>query len=778
MVKGNANLPLFVIVGVAYGALITFRDLNQLLIFTALATLLALFYWRSQYRILFVAVSATLALVTAHYSLWLYRVNQINLPITAEVEGTVCGIPRGDQHFVRFDFCVAKVDGRTLKPWFRPKLRLSWREYTGKRQLPELSAGKYVTLLVKLKPIHGRLNPGAFDYQKWLFSHGYHAQGYVKRLIPEPAQRPISSYLSIRARMIKKVEQALAAYQYRGYLLALTLGDTSALPAELKQAIRESGTAHLLVVSGLHIGMIALWGYVLSAWLWRRSAFLCRCISAKSAGMFGGISAAILLGYLSGFELPAVRAITMLVLFVLIRSTGLTTNLLSLLLATASLFVLFDPFALLTASFWLSFVAVALIALLMYEKRSENTQLAKVKSWLMFNARLYMALIPLTLAIFLRFNWLGVVANWLLVPIATLMALPLAVLSVVVALSGRPVPEALLDVLSLAFNLMQWLQLKIGQSNYLYHLVEADQLWILLLFLILTLLVLLPARLIPGASRKVFIFLSALLLFIHAGYSVTTTPVLTMTILDVGQGQAVHIKTRSHHLLYDTGYGNREFSISQSTLLPYFEYAGVKQLDAVVLSHGDADHAGGKDDLMKWGRVRRWYSGEPLRTGIGEPCQQAKPWAWDGVTFQFSSINVGLKGNNASCILQITAAKHHLLLTGDIESRVEHKLVQLYQQQPLLITAPHHGSLSSSSEEFVDMLKPSWVVFSTGFVNQWKFPRPEILSRYLRIHANLHDTGSQGYIRLHIYQSGRFLIERPGATRRHLWQYTKPHISY
>jgi competence protein ComEC len=274
--------------------------------------------------------------------------------------------------------------------------------------------------------------------------------------------------------------------------------------------------------------------------------------------------------------------------------------------------------------------------------------------------------------------------------------------------------------------------------------------------LLLLVLLLLPRPLMP--MRVWLLLLPGILLWPRD--NTNNTP-LQVAVLDVGMGNAVVVQTRHHSLIYDFGPGNRSgFSLGRWAVEPYLREQGIDEIDRIVISHADQDHAGGLHALSnKYSRVpvlcgtpsqlRKRFA--PLRS-ISD-CHRVTPWWWDGVEFRFLPLPPGMpdNDNNRSCVLRISVGDERLLLTGDIEASREQQLLE--QQQPAalraeILLAPHHGSRTSSSTAFIDAVRPEHVIFSVGHLNRWSFPQREVLERYQSAAVRIHRTDRDGAIQI------------------------------
>lgn len=238
---------------------------------------------------------------------------------------------------------------------------------------------------------------------------------------------------------------------------------------------------------------------------------------------------------------------------------------------------------------------------------------------------------------------------------------------------------------------------------------------------------------------------------------------IRLQVMDVSQGLAILISTRHHNLIYDTG--NRysdNFDMASAVIIPLLRVNGISRVDTLVLSHGDADHAAAAGILMDKIPIANIISGEPVRIRINQPstfknrpvkkCESHQHWYWDGVKFSFLSPLPGsryMKANNRSCVLMITSAYgKKILLTGDIEKKVERQLLKNYEGKKAallksdILLVPHHGSNTSSSGAFLNIVQPKLAIFSYGYKNRFNFPHPDVVQRYKSLNTKLLNTAN------------------------------------
>ena len=648
---------------------------------------------------------------------------------TLWLQGRVVGLPEAGEGVVRFQ--LERASSRRAE--LPARLRLTW--YGG----PALHAGETWRLAVRVKRPHGLVNPQAFDYEAWLLAQRIGATGTVKSgALVRPATGLGAWRDSLRQRVL-----ATPAQGREGALAALVLGDGSGLSRADWQLLQNTGTVHLMVISGQHIGLLAglLYGLVAGlarlgcwprAWPWLPWA----CVLA-----FAGA-----LGYslLAGFAVPLQRACVMVGLVLLwrwrFRHLGVWLPLLLALVAV----LLLEPLASLQAGFWLSFGAVALLLLLFSGRLGAWSWW---RTWLRAQWAMAIGLLPLLLALGLPVSASGPLANLLAVPVVGLLVVPLALLGTLLL----PLPWLGGGLLWLAGGLLDLLFGLLGQMALWLPawLPSTLPLWAWSLVMLGALLLLLPAG-IPMRSLGGLLLLPLL-------FSPQQRPVhgqAEVWLLDVGQGLAVLLRTQQHELLYDAGPRFGDFDTGERVVLPSLRALDVRGLDLLLLSHADNDHSGGAPAIQRGLPVQRVLSGEPDSLPLelrAQACVSGERWEWDGVRFSTWQWAAARDGNQASCVLRVEANGERLLLTGDIDSRAERALLDSdLDLRAEWLLAPHHGSRGSSSQAFLQRVAPQAALISRGQHNGFGHPHAEVVARYRALAAQLYDTVQQGALRIRL----------------------------
>lgn len=661
------------------------------------------------------------------------------------IEGRVTGLPDYDDRKVKFDFLVTKpVED------FPKKIRLSW--YFPKEII---KTNQTWALTVKLKRPHGLFNPHGFDYEKWLFTQNIGATGYI-RSKPKPELLRLENtgvtVDEVRQFIADQLDRLLVNSDNKGIIKALTIGDKKDLSEHQWAIFRDTGTVHLLAISGLHIGLVSGFMYVL---MWRVGGWV-RLVSPQSSAAVSAMLIALLYAALAGFSLPTQRSLIMLVVAMVTliyqrKVTVLTT------LSLAVLAVLMvDPLVVLSASFWLSFAAVIIIVY------SLAGRLGKINVWVSttkVHCITALGLSPLLLFYFQQVSIISPVANFIAVPVVSFVIVPLCLLAVMLMPVSLVVTAKLLFLID---ELLQWLEFILSKMAVLpYATMSLPSPSVFsVLTAVLGILILLAPRGLPVRWLG-FVFL---LPMIFMGTEKISQKEFRLTLLDVGQGLSAVIETAEHVLVFDTGAKySSQYDMGSAVITPYLKRNQINVVDLLVVSHADNDHIGGTASVLEQNHVKKILTSDlnPLVFDLPVLCESGQHWQWDHVQFDILSPEVGaLSGeNNNSCVLKVTSLYGSVLLTGDIEKSAETWLVE--NQGVLLdsdvMIAPHHGSKSSSSTIFLQQVSPDIVLIPSGYQNKFKFPHTEVTQRYDEMKALWRTTADEGALIVNIRPQGILL---------------------
>ncbi len=692
---------------------------------------------------------------------WSHRLNA-DEPIDAQLEGRVVGLPVIESERVKFEFVPE------ANPWGLQRLQLHWYSETDDAFDPSITdgfkAGQRWRLDARLKSPQGLVNAAGFDYAKWLFRHGIDATGTVRTgvRLGGAAHTPVDRLQNLRQRLAGDIETWFAAPRHAALVQALVIGDKSGFDDADFTLFRETGTAHLMAISGLHIGIAALLGGLLG-----RALFFfwpMRRINRSTVQTVAALLFAVLYALLAGLSVPTLRALIMLSVYGVLRLSRRAFTPWDVWGWALFLVLLFDPLSVLDAGFWLSFVAVGVLMLAFAGARKPSGGAALV-AFLRAQWVLLIGLAPLSLLLFGQLQLLSPWVNLLAVPLVSLALVPLIFIAVLLGLLLGAMPEILRLVI-------EWLCVQLLGFLQWVHQLDAGLLslpvlngWHAALLLLCVVVLLLP-RAVPQR----WLALLLLLPLLTARREMPAPGDFRLTLFDVGQGLAALVETRSQTLLYDVGGRSRSgFNMADAVLLPWLRKNGAGPIDVLVLSHADTDHAGAREALLSAWPVRRVLD----TFGTGEACVYPLEWSVDGVRFSvLSPYNLDpYFGNNSSCVLRVQGAHGALLLSGDIEEAVEYRLLQ---QHPEVLPAdvllvPHHGSRSSSSAAFIAAVAPKLALNSSARGNPFGHPAADVLQRYSERGIEWLDTAQAGMTRVDFTAAG-LQVHSLGIAQRRVWR--------
>jgi len=698
------------------------------------------------------------------------HVSAMQLPANLEshdlqVRGQVIGLP---EHLAegRVRLRLQLDTWRSDSGW-RPLLlpvRLTWY-----RHAPVIRPGERWQLRVRLKAAHGLTNPGGFDYERWLFAHRIRATGYIRqstgnRRLPFSPARGMPW---LRYHLSNELQQLDLPAPQRALLRALAIGDRAGMSRSQWQLLQRTGTSHLLAISGLHVGLVAglVFFLVERLWCWLGGA---RLWPSPRVAALAAMGAALLYALLAGYQVPAQRALIMVWVWMLSILLGVRSQPWRVWALALWLVLLLDPLSVLSAGFWLSFGAVALI---LYLGRGRVGNAGRLRQTLTLQLGLVAGLTPLLWIWFQQASWLAPPANLVAIPWVGFVVVPVLLLG----LSVWPVSSVLANgLLALAAHALDWLwrflQLLDAAmpAQWFAPPLGAPGLGLCLFGL---LLLLLPRG--AGMRGVAVVMLLPVLLVTPARPAPGD---LWLTLLDVGQGLAVVAETRRHVLVYDTGPAfPGGFDAGTRVLIPFLRQHGQHRLDRLVISHRDNDHRGGGPSLYRQFPARQVDSGEPqtIHWAKATDCRYQPPWEWDGVRFEYLRTPITASRNNASCVLKLISADgRSVLLTGDIERRIEGALLRSPPGQlaSTVLVAPHHGSHSSSTPAFIRAVRPDWVLFATGYHNRFGFPRAEVVARYRTAGARWMETATAGAISVNITSGHAVRVTGWRQRHRRIWR--------
>lgn len=681
--------------------------------------------------------------------------------VELELHGRILDLPDRRSDATRFDLLLhsASRDGHVLP--LQGRVRLSWYGTP-----PRLQPCASWQLRVRLKRPRGLSNPGGFDSERQALQLGLVAIGYVREGGANRELAPAADCIAgRRERIADAITRQFGDTPVAHLLRALAVGDQRGLTAAEWQVLRATGVGHLIAISGFHVGMLALAGAWCARQLWRcRPQLALRWPAAVLEGPLA-LGCALAYAALAGFGIATVRTLLMLAVVMLARSLRRELPLHQALALALAALLLVDPLALLAAGFWLSFAGVAL---LVYSFGSRPA-VAWWRELVSAQAAMSLGLLPLSLWFFGQSSLVGPLANLVAVPWISFVVVPLTLAGVLAATLLPAAGSLILDIAALAlewqWRLLEWLagwplaQWYFAEATTAaYVLAGAGVLWLLL------------PRGVPLRGLAVLLLLPLL-------WPPVAPPMrggFDLSVIDVGQGLAVLLRTERHALLYDTGARFPSgFDQGESVVAPAVQALGVRRLDTLVISHADGDHAGGAAGVIRNLRPKRILTGETV-PGLdsAQACATGVEWHWDGVDFRVlhpPPAAMG-RGNARSCVLLVQSGHGRLLLSGDMVAADEARIAAAAGSQPLVLLVPHHGSRTSSSSALLDALPIQAALISAAYRSRFGHPHADVVARYRERDIPLWNTAEFGCLRWRLRPAAPpELIELCRVRRRHYW---------
>ncbi|WP_018300296.1 DNA internalization-related competence protein ComEC/Rec2 [Fangia hongkongensis] len=661
-----------------------------------------------------------------------------------QLSGVVASLPDIERGFASFLF---RTEYGLIKLSVYPNNKFNlWR----------IKPGMKFRFWVKLRPPSGFKNPYVFDYGRWMRLKGIKATGYVvaKKGVSSLGESPFYFVEQLRYKIQKILNRSIEDKQLRALSAALLLGNKNELTSQDKKLFQQTGTSHLIAISGLHIGLIAFFAFVLVRIFWSLSIRACQWVPAQKIALVGAIFAAFFYSLLAGFSIPTQRAFIMVLVFSIAMLGQRKMNSLKILLLAGIIVVLWRPLSFFEVGFWLSFSAVLFLIFI----ARVVAGIKGIRKYVYIQFLLMLMLIPLTVYWFQGFSLIGVIANLLAIPWVSFIVVPSLFINLLLECFNIALWQISAKSISI---LIDWLSVLPYHDWYIqWHYIS---LWVALSVLFGIVMLLLPLRwpykllaicfIIPILQRPMW----------------PETLKAKITVLDVGHGLSVVIEMKDYTVVYDTAAakGNK-FSIAYLSVIPYLKSQGVRYINTLVISHSDKDHTGGLEALLQHFRVDEIIASDevdlkayPLAKDIPLiRCNSTQSWQYHNVHFDFFD-NSHFAGNNGSCVLKVSFEGQSVLFTGDIEKKAERFLLKTAKNQlkSTVLIAPHHGSKSSSSQAFINAVNASSVIFSAGDHQGFQVPNKEVQLLYQQSGAQVYSTNGVGAVIIYINKDGKIQLK-------------------
>ena len=648
------------------------------------------------------------------------------------------------------------------------RIFLNWKA----KEVPQLS--EVWQAEISLRPLSARLNFGGFDRQQWYFSKGITAVGTVKNAVK------IADISSLRAEKLQKVKKQTEGLSLQGLLIALAFGERAWLDKNTWSIYQQTNTAHLIAISGLHIGLAMGIGFYLARVV--QVFFSTRFIHPYFPLVFG-VLFALIYAYLAGFSVPTFRAISALIFVFFIQIMRRHYSPLQLFTLVVGFLLFCDPLMPLSVSFWLSCGAVGCLivwyryvpfSLFQWKNRPYPQKVRWILSLFHLQFGLLLFFTPLQLFLFNGLSLSGFLANLIAVPLYSLLLVPLILFAVFTngAVFSWQLANKLAEGITWLISVFQgnWFNVSFNLALLLTALCAG--IFMLIIWSIYREPKVLSSIRQIKRARFFTLNLSKPLLkndrinvlrcsfsimslcFMTLLFKQLSKPIWQVDTLDVGQGLATLIVKNGKGILYDTGPAWQGGNMAELEILPYLQREGIT-LEKLILSHDDNDHAGGASTILKAYPKVEFIT--PSRKNYGENhrtfCTAGRDWDWQGLHFQILSPHsiVERADNPHSCVILVDDGKHRVLLTGDAETKNEQIFARTLGKIDVLQVG-HHGSKTSTSEYLLSQVRPDVAIISSGRWNLWKFPHYLVIERLQRYKSAVENTAISGQVRVNFFK--------------------------
>ncbi len=634
--------------------------------------------------------------------------------------------------------------------------------YTSKDHLYRI--GNLITVKGSLQKFQKASNPGQFNEELYYKIENIDFKLLADQISVSDSGSSIyhASLDRIKNRLISVYDDILEDRE-AGTLIAMLLGEKNMLEDDVKRLYQENGISHILAISGLHISLIGMSVF----WLFRK----CK-LSIIVATVFT-IFIIYSYGELTNFSVSTNRAVVMMVILLCAVLFGKTYDMLSAAALSAMIILLQNPLQLMSAGFLLSFLAVIGIAVLLPALKQLFPGKNAIKDSLFISFSAMITTTPIVLYFFYQFPLYGIITNLIILPFITVLTLSSLLAGFIGMLSAR---LGIFLIGGANYILKLYDLVCEGIRHLPYHVINVGkpgQIAILLSFsLILTFVFL--VRKYPRKSLIFILILSQLILFLPS-----SDRNFRITILDVGQGDAIFMESGEGTSFLIDGGSASESRIGTYRIVPFLKSQGIHRLDYAIITHSDQDHINGLMELLREElfpirclvlpelsiKDEAYLNLETLaiEKGIRVQYMKAGDYLKEGLLEIYclhpASDDIPITSNSGSTVLSVTYGEFDMLLTGDLEAEGERQLIQRLKDNTYrrewgidpaidydVLKVAHHGSKYSTSEEFLDLICPEYALISCGEDNWYGHPHPDLLQRLSKVGSNTWITFNTGAI--------------------------------
>jgi competence protein ComEC len=668
------------------------------------------------------------------------------------------------------------------------------------------SYGDFIRFQTELKRIHSFHNPGGFNYERYLNRQGIYATGFIANsagiiMLRKNSASGIRSHLESFRMYLKQIIYNHAPSPQREIIEAMTIGNQTGIPADVRDNFNKTGTSHILSISGLHIGMIAAIAFFIITVLLKSSEYLILRLNIIKVSAAGAFFLILFYACVAGMGVTVMRSALMALVFLIALISGKQRDLYNTLALAGLVILIISPEALFDISFQLSFLAVlALIYIVPQFSNPSFQQSSFLPDWSKNIIRyLYMSMVvclaatigtlPLLIYYFNQVSAVTIIANLIVVPLLGTLTLAIAIAFLIAALFSPLVAGFFIQLASFFVQISMEIINKLASLSWSVFSVtkpNIPEIIVFYLFLVLIMKFVGVQRGLKGFWQQHplilrYALLSVLLFFIgdtlYLSLKDKLNTDLRITAIDVGQGSAILVRfPGGRNMLIDGGgFVESSFDTGKAIITPYLYHERISKIDTVILTHQHPDHLLGLFYILDNFNVQEFWSTQiivddddyqKMRKIIAERKIRMVPLSQEPSGKIISNVEINFLWppgasrltakelsdadlNDASLVIQIKYGKIAFLITGDISAYIETALIRSGRDlKSDVLFVPHHGSRHSSSIDFIQKVACRYAIVSAGKDNAFRHPHPLILERYRSENVQVMRTDQDGAVML------------------------------
>jgi competence protein ComEC len=679
--------------------------------------------------------------------------------------------------------------------------------------------GDFIRFHSKIKKIQSFHNPGSFNYERTLNRQGIYVSGFVANhagivLIRHNSASGVKLKLENFRLYLKRLIYTNAPSPQREIIEAMTIGNQKAIPQDVRDNFAKTGTSHILSISGLHIGMVAAGGFFLILVLLKSSEYMMLKFNIIKMATAAAFLPVVIYALVAGMGTTVLRATLMVMAFLTSLLIGKQKDLYNILFGAALIILIIAPESLFEISFQLSFSAVFAI-LYIVPRLSDltlpipssappwlQTLIRRIYIFILVSAAATLGTLPIIVFYFNRASAVTLIANLIAVPLLGILALIPAMAFILTAIFSPLIAGLFIKAASfftyVSVEIINYLASPSWSSfNFIKPSMAEIMLFYITFFLLMEVITPGNKKNVKGFPKlhpsliKTALLMSVALILADAAYLVAKNRYsndLKITAIDVGQGAStlVQLPHGINMLIDGGGFHDSSFDMGRSVIAPFLYAQRIRIIDIVVLTHPHPDHLQGLIHIVNNFDVREvWCTGVKAdddlylfwektitdrKIKIKYLSSQSLPENISGVLFQClwplhpSAQNDQETSydeiNDASLVMKMTYGTRSFLITGDISAHVEALLMRSGQNlKSDLLFVPHHGSVHSSSVDFIRAVSCRFAIVSPGKNNVFRHPHPAVLDRYTSAGIEIFRTDKDGAIS--VYSDGKAINVTP-----------------